>query len=100
VITDANAPNPPSVKVDGKIEVVDDKDGTTLVQVSLGRDQGVEKNHTLDVYRLRPEPKYLGMIRIVEAYNHKAVGRLISNGNPAFRPQLRANDLVTSKVTK
>lgn len=97
-VRNPNEPNPPTVQVNGVIELVDGKDG--LVQISLGTDHGVNKNHTLDVYRVRPEAKYLGMIRIVEAYHHKSVGRLVASGNPALRPQLRTDDLVTSKITR
>ena len=98
-IRNPNEPNPPSVIVNGKIERVDPVDGT-LVQISLGSDHGINKNHTLDVYRLKPEAKYLGMIRIVESHPHVSVGRLVAAGNPAMRQQLRADDLVTSKITK
>ena len=43
-----NELNPPAVNVNGKIEKVDDKD-PTLVQISLGTDHGINKNHTLQV---------------------------------------------------
>ena len=45
VIRNPNEPNPPAVMVNGKIEKVD----ADLVQISLGTDQGVNKNNTLDV---------------------------------------------------
>ncbi len=96
VIRNPNEPNPPAVQVNGKIEKVD----IDLVQLTLGTDHGVNKNHTLDVYRLTPEPKYLGMVRIVDANHHQSVARLIPQGNAAFRTPLRAGDLVTSKLTK
>lgn len=96
VIRNPNDPNPPAAKVNGKVEKVD----SDLVQLSLGTDHGVNKNHTLDVYRLSPEPKYLGMVRIVDANIHSSVGRLIPQGNAAFRTPIRAGDLVTSKLTK
>ncbi len=89
-----NEPNPPSVLVNGKIEKV----ANGIVQISLGLDHGVGKNHTLDVYRLKPEPKYLGMIRIVEANQHTSIGRLVPLGN-AVRPTLQVDDLVTSRLT-
>jgi hypothetical protein len=92
---DPNAPNPPAVNVTGKIEKLDPKD-PTLVQISLGTDHGVNKNHTLDVYRIKPEPKYLGMIRILEAYQQKSVAQVIKVG--AAAPMLREGDLVTSKL--
>ena len=87
-----NAPNPPAVMVNGKIEKIE-KD---LVQINLGIDHGLNKNHTLEVYRLAPEPKYLGMIRIVDASQHTSVGRLVG----AARSELRVGDLVASRLTK
>ena len=94
VIRNPNEPNPPAVMVNGKIEKVD----ADLVQISLGTDQGVNKNNTLDVYRTNPEAKYLGMVRIVDANAHKSVARFIVIGTGA-RPQLKEGDLVTSKIT-
>ena len=94
-VRNPNEPNPPAVKVDGKIEKVD---GGDLVQISLGTDHGVNKDNTLDVYRMTPDPKYLGMVRIVDANTHKSVARLIVTGNANFRTPLREGDLVTSKI--
>ncbi len=96
-IRDPNAPNPPAVAVNGRIEMVDAKDNT-LIQISLGTDHGVHKNHTLDVYRTKPEAKYLGMIRILEAYHQRSVAQLVTSGNTAYRPPLRPDDLVASKL--
>ncbi len=96
VIRNPNDPNPPAAQVNGKVEKVEGD----LMQISLGTDHGVLKNHTLDVYRLTPEPKYLGMIRIVDANIHQSVGRLVPVGNAQFRTPLRVGDLVTSKLTK
>jgi hypothetical protein len=89
-----NDPNPPSVEMSSKIEKVEG----TLVQISLGTDHGLKENNTLFVYRLKPEPKYLGMIRIVDARHHISVGRLISVGKAEDRPTLNEGDLVTSKL--
>lgn len=96
VIRNPNEPNPPAVQVNGKVEKVD----SDLVLLSLGTDHGLAKNNTLDVYRLTPEPKYLGMVRIVDANLHQSVARLVPTGNAAFRPTLRVGDLVASKLTK
>lgn len=96
VIRNPNAPNPPSVLVNGKIEIVS---GNDLVQINQGSDHGLEKDHTLDVYRLTPEAKYLGMVRIIDANTHASVGRLVASGNVALRAQLKVGDLVTSKLT-
>ncbi|MSQ94612.1 MAG: hypothetical protein EXR98_08650 [Gemmataceae bacterium] len=91
-----NLPNPPSAKVEGKIEKVE----RDLVKINLGKDHGVEKDHTLEVYRLKPEAKYLGMIRIVEASATSSVGRLILAGTTPSRPMLKEGDLVSSKLSK
>lgn len=96
VIRTPSDANPPAVLVNGKVEKVE---GTDML-ISLGTDHGVNKNNTLDIYRLLPEPKYLGMVRIIDANTHKSVARLIPSGNQTFRPVLRAGDLVTSKMTK
>jgi len=98
-IRNPNEPNPPAAVVNGKVERVDSKDGT-LVQITLGSDHGVNKNNTLDVYRLSPEPKYLGMIRIVDSFHQKSVARFVYTGNAAYRPQLRVDDVVTSKISR
>ena len=92
---DPNGPNPPAVMVNGKIEKVD---GVDLVLLSLGTDHGVAKGNTLDVYRTEPVPKYLGMVRIIDAEHHRSVARLIPTSNGAYRAKLQAGDLVTSKL--
>jgi hypothetical protein len=90
---DPNAPNPPSNYVKGKIDRVDPKD-RTLVQISLGTDQGIKLDHTLEVYRYSPEPQYLGRIRIVDAKEHAAAGKL-TTGN---RIPLQVGDIVASSL--
>ena len=56
------------------------------------------KNNTLEVYRLRPDARYLGMVRIVEATANQSVGRLVPVGNAA-RADLKVGDLVASHLT-
>ena len=91
-----NEANPPSGMVKGKIEHVDAKDNT-LVQISVGTDQGVNKNNTMEVFRTTPSPKYLGMVRIVDSQPHRSVGRLIVPPGTS-RPQLQEGDLVWSRL--
>jgi hypothetical protein len=91
-----NEANPPSGMVKGKIEKVDAKDNT-LVQISVGTDHGVNKNHTMEVFRTTPSPKYLGMVRIVDSSPHNSVGRLIVPPGTS-RPQLQEGDLVWSRL--
>jgi chromosome segregation ATPase len=96
-VRNINEPNPPPVKVKGRIEKVDSAD-KTLVQISLGSDQGINRNNTLDVYRLRPEAKYLGMIRIVDVYPDRSVGRLAAPPGGGARMPLQEGDMVTSDL--
>jgi hypothetical protein len=91
-------PNPPGTLVKGKIEKVEPSGD--LVQISLGTDHGVNKNNTLEVFRTAPTAKYLGMVRIVEAYHNRSVGRLIVPQGTTARPQLKEGDQVWSWLTK
>lgn len=91
---DRNAPNPPPTYVKGKIDRVDPAD-RTLVQISLGSDQGLKQNQTLEVYRLGPEPQYIGMIRLVDVKEHVAVGKLTPNSR---RVPLQPGDIVASSL--
>jgi hypothetical protein len=91
-----NEANPPATFVKGKVERVDPAD-RTLVQISLGTDQGVNKGNTMEVFRTLPQPTYLGMVRIVDANFRTSVGRLIlPPGAP--RPQLKEGDSVWSRL--
>jgi len=91
-----NEPNPPTTFVKGKVERVLPED-TTLVRISLGTDHGVNKGNTMEVFRTAPAPKYLGMVRIVEASTNQSVGRLIVPTGAA-RPQLVEGDQVWSRL--
>jgi hypothetical protein len=86
--------NPPAAKVRGKVEKVDATE-PSLVQLSLGTDQGVNQNNTLYAYRLSPRVEYLGIIRVVEAHPHHSVGRLV-NLPGGIRHALREGDVVSS----
>lgn len=96
VVRNSKDPNPPTARVRGQIERVDPVSGA--VALSVGSDQGLKEGHTLWAYRLRPEPKYLGMIRIREVEPHRAVGQLVRTGGVGTRQQLREGDLVASEL--
>jgi hypothetical protein len=88
--------NPPKDFVKGKVLKIDATD-KTLVTVSLGRDMGVNAGHTLEVYRLKPNPLYLGRILILDTQNQTAVGRLMKRpGAPP--PALEVGDEVASQL--
>jgi hypothetical protein len=95
-IRDQGQANPPPAYVRGKVEKVDPVD-RTLVQIDLGTDAGLSINNTLDVYRLSPRPEYLGMLRIVNAGHHTAIGRLLPS-RTGSRSEVRAGDEVASSI--
>jgi hypothetical protein len=65
--------NPPPEDVRGRVKATDAQSG--YITIDIGSDAGLAKEHTLEVYRLGADPKYLGMIRIVAVNPHEAVGR-------------------------
>jgi hypothetical protein len=96
VVKSGNAKNPPSVFVRGSVTgIVRDKG---LVEVSIGSDDGVNESNTLEVYRLRPKPEYLGTIKILDAHHHKAVGRLLKTPAGIRHSAIVKGDEVASKI--
>jgi hypothetical protein len=90
--TGAGAKNPPPDQVEGVIRSVD-KEG--LVKVSLGSDAGLAKGHTLEVFRLKPKPVYVGTVRILEVTATEAVGRPV--GRMRAPPQEGDNVISTTR---
>jgi hypothetical protein len=70
------ASNPPPADVEGLVKKSDPN--TNLVTISIGSDDGLAKGHTLEVFRLEPQAKYLGTIKILEVRPHEAVGVRVS----------------------
>jgi hypothetical protein len=90
----AKKPNdPPPESIKGTITKVEPKSG--LVEINLGTDAGLKRNHTLEVFRLKPRAEYLGRIQLVEVSKTKSVGRLITPLRPG--QVLQAGDSVASK---
>jgi hypothetical protein len=85
--------NPPPEDVEGVILETDAKTG--LVTISIGTDSGVNVGNTLEVFRIKPEPKYLGTIRILDAQAKQAVGRLTT---PPRYGLLEKGDIVATKI--
>ena len=66
-------------RLDGKILASRD---TGYVEISLGSDDGLEKGHELDVYRVGStvaDNKYLGKVRVVETQPDKSVAHILPN---------------------
>jgi BMFP domain-containing protein YqiC len=85
--------NPPPQDVEGVVKRVD---ASGLLTVSLGSDAGLAKGHTLEVFRLKPEAKYLGVVRVVDTQPKEAVcqpvGRLGGAPQPGDRVAPRIKD--------
>jgi hypothetical protein len=84
--------NPPPEDVEGLIKATDPQSG--YLTLSIGSDAGLTKGNTLEVYRLKPEPTYLGRIEILAVRPDEAVAR------PVSRPRglLQAGDRVASHI--
>lgn len=97
-IKDPNQPHPPAVSINGRITFVDGKD-PSIIEVSLGTDHGLNKDNTLDVYRLDPRPEYLGMVKIMRADPHSSIGKMMRVAGIAPSP-VRKGDSVSSDITR
>jgi hypothetical protein len=92
---DAPKKNPPVDDIEGTVKATDPSNG--LVTVSVGSDSGLNKGNTLEVYRLRPEPTYLGPIQIVAVTPNEAVGRPME---PRGRSAIQVGDQVSSNIVR
>jgi hypothetical protein len=88
--------NPPATDVKGVVLKVDAKD-PTLLHLSIGSDSGLSVNHTLEVFRLKPAPRYLATVRVVDVAATSSVGRLVMPAG-AKAPEIRPGDQVASQV--
>jgi hypothetical protein len=87
------AVNPPPDDIYGKVVDVDDSTG--WVRINLGSDSGIVKNNTLEVYRLKPRPAYVGTLRIYDVRPNEAIGKLMGAGP---RGRIQKDDEVASRI--
>jgi hypothetical protein len=87
------AKRPPPEDVEGIITETDLKNG--LVTLSIGSDAGLSKGNTLEIYRLKPEAKYLGSLRIIDVNPHEAVGRPL---DPNKAKLIQKGDIVAANI--
>jgi hypothetical protein len=85
------AANPPDFAVEGKVVAVS---AEGLVEINVGSATGLKKGHTLEVFRLAPKPRYLGMIRLVTVDEKRSVGQIV--GKPTA--PLQREDNVAGKL--
>jgi hypothetical protein len=70
--------------------------GGGLTEISIGADQGLQKGHRLDVYRVAPTGnKYVGRIEVLKTAPDKSVCKII----PSFQQsEVQKGDRVASKI--
>jgi hypothetical protein len=82
----ARGVNPPPENVEG---LVRGTDPSGLVTITIGSDAGLQKGHTMEVFRLGQNPKYIGRIKIVDVHPTTAVaqpaGRMMAPMKPGDR---------------
>jgi hypothetical protein len=79
--------------VEGVIKDVDAKSG--LVTITIGSDAGLQKGQKLEVYRLKPAPKYLGQIEIIDTTATRSVGKPVGE----MKDPVQKGDSVGSGVS-
>lgn len=67
--------NRPAEHVEGTVKSVDGASG--LITISIGADQGLQRGHTLHLFRLdlrnSTNSKYLGVVKVLDVSNHESV---------------------------
>lgn len=91
-----NGKNPPPEKVEGLVrQVTEGPNG--LVKITIGSDAGLQKGHTLEVFRLAnvaDQSKYLGTIKILEVYPTEAVAQPLGR----MSGSMQVGDTVASRI--
>jgi hypothetical protein len=85
--------NPPPKDIEATVVDVDQESG--LLTLSVGSDSGLSKGNTLEVFRLKPEPKYLGTVTVVEVRARDAVAKPVK---PLKRGAIQKGDQVASRI--
>jgi hypothetical protein len=78
--------------VEGVVNQIRRKDGSQLVEVSIGADDGLKTGNTLEVSRGN---KYLGRLDIIETSPDKSVGRVDRN---FLQGQIQEGDRVATRI--
>ena len=89
-----DAPNPPPDDVHGRVVSTDDAAG--WITINLGSDSGLSKGNTLEIYRLKPRPTYIGTLRVFDVRPNEAIGKLTGTG---ARGKVQKDDEVASRIT-
>ncbi len=68
----------------------------TQVEITIGSDDGIVAGHELFLYRTKPQPQYIGKIRILSVDPDQAVGQMI--GRPVNGIKIKEGDIVSSTI--
>lgn len=88
----AKQATPPPEQVRGTVKAIDGN----LATISIGTDAGVNKDNVLYLYRLSPNPEYLGELTILSATPFEAVGRIKTTKRQTV---VKPGDEVASRIT-
>lgn len=80
--------------VEGEVTRVDGQN--RRFEISIGSDDGLTAGHELMVYRLQPNPEYLGKVRVQTVAHDTAVVSLL--GSTPQGKQIREGDIVSTKI--
>lgn len=80
--------------VEGEVLRVDARN--QHVEISIGSDDGLVVGHSLQVFRIKPKPEYIGQIRITTVEPDQAVGVVI--GSTIHGKKIQEGDLVSPKI--
>jgi septal ring factor EnvC (AmiA/AmiB activator) len=81
-------------KIDGKVKEVQE---AGAIIVSIGSEAGLKKGDTLEVFRFKPKPLYLGRLEVTEVKAREAVARQIRK-RPGGGEPIRAGDEVSTRI--
>lgn len=84
---------PPPEDVEGVVLEADPQTGYLVL--SIGSDAGLARGNTLEAYRLKPEPRYLGTVQILEVRPHQSVAKAMG---PRRGNQILSGDRVASNI--
>jgi hypothetical protein len=91
-----NASNPPPQSVEGVVTETTNRGD--LLRLSVGSDAGLEKGHTLDLYRLKPTPQYLGQVRLTDVRAAESVAVPVDKlKGPVQKGDIVASEVMTKK---
>lgn len=92
-ISDAD-PNSAVPTVDGKVVRVDATNRS--MEISIGSNDGIGVGHQLYLFRLQPQTKFLGNVKIVSVYPNKAVAEVVGRTNNGAK--ILEGDIVSSTL--